>query len=330
MSDLFIMLSVFFDNITSPAILFFFLGIVSGFVRSDLEIPEQISKFLSLYLMMAIGFKGGAAIYKAGAITSQMLFLMIAGVTVGFLQPFIAYFLLNKTTDLDKYTISAISAHYGSVSMVTFLTTINFLEEHGVSYAGYIIAIVALMETPAIVSGLLLAKKNKKSGLFSIFRDKNIHILTNGVIFLLIGALFVGFLSGKDGMQKMQGFVISPFQGFLSFFLLDMGLVVSRHITHLKEFNFRIFIFGIYMPLIGATIGLVISKLISLDIGTATLFTVLCASASYIAATVAMKNSLPEAKSGIYLPLSLAVTFPFNVGIGIPLYHTLVKLLLTH
>lgn len=321
------MLNIFLENISSPIILFFILGILSGLLKSDLKMPEQLSKFLSLYLMMAIGFKGGVAINQAGNLNLKMFNLLSFGVLCGIIQPFIAYFLLNKTTKLDKATKAAISAHYGSVSMVTFLTTMNFLDEHSISYAGYIIAIVAAMETPAIISALFLANREKTS-LLGLLKSKEVNIFTNGVLFLLIGSFLIGVLSGSNGMEKMKGFLVTPFQGLLALFLLDMGLVVSRQLTHLKEFSIKLFAFGIYMPFIGASIGLLISKLIHLDIGTATLFTTLCASSSYIAATVAMRNSLPEAKIGIYLPLSLAVTFPFNISIGIPLYFYLVKLVL--
>ncbi len=321
------MLNIFIENVCSPVILFFILGILSGFLKSDLKIPDQLSKFLSLYLMMAIGFKGGVAISQAKEFDIKMINLISFSVIVGFFQPFIAYFLLKKTTKLDKLTMAAISAHYGSVSMVTFLTTINFLDEHSIAYAGYVIAIVAIMETPAIISALLIVN-HEKGSLSEVLKSKEVNIFKNGVLFLLIGSLVIGIISGTNGMEKMKGFLVNPFQGILALFLLDMGLSVSRHASHLKEFNIRVIAFGIYMPFIGAGIGLLISKIIHLDLGTATLFTTLCASSSYIAATIAMKNSLPEAKAGIYLPLSLAITFPFNISIGIPLYFFLTKLVL--
>ncbi len=320
-------LSLFIDNILSPPILFFALGIFAGLVKSDLIIPDQISKFLSIYLITAIGFKGGVALANTEEISSEMIYTLIAGVIIGFLQPFFGYMMLRLSTKIDSVTAAALAAHYGSISMVTFVTATSFLEAHDIIYAGYIIAVLALMEAPAIFSGLWLAGRNQDN----TSKDQS-HLLrevfTNGTIMLLLGAFLIGWASGEKGMASMQGFIVDPFKGILALFLLDMGLKVSRQLEHLKEFSVNLVLFGIYMPILGAALGLGVSIFVGLDVGTGMLFTTLLASASYIAVSAAMQLTLPEAKEGIYIPMSLAVTFPFNIILGIPAYHALAEMLL--
>jgi len=316
-------LEIFIQNITSPPILFFILGIIAGFLKSDLDIPEQISRYLSIYLMMAIGFKGGVAIAATPEIDMQIILVILAGIVTGFTQPFIGFILLKLTTKLDSPTASAVAAHYGSISMVTFVTAVSFLEINAILYAGYIVAVLALMEAPAILTGLFIAHKTQPKTIESTSKATPRlakEIFTNGAILLLTGSFIIGTISGESGMEKMHGFLIEPFQGILAFFLLDMGLLVTRQMHHLKEFNLRLVLFGIYMPLIGFAVGLGLSWIIGLDLGTGFLFTVLIASASYIAVTAAMRLALPEAKAAIYIPMSLAITFQFNIAIGIPFY----------
>jgi len=320
------------QNLLSPAILFFALGIAAGFVKSDLEVPDSISRYLALYLMMAIGFKGGVAIANTHDINGEVIAAIGAGLVIGFLQPFIAYGLLRVTSKLDSPTAAAVAAHYGSISMVTFATAAAFLKTNDVVYAGYIVAILALMEAPAILSGLFIAHRvAPQTRHVSEERKLSREIFTNGAILLLSGAFLIGWITGQPGMDKVAGFLDSPFQGILCLFLLDMGLLVARNLHHLKSFTWPLALFGIYMPLIGASIGLLTARLIGLDVGTGTLFTVLCASASYIAVPAAMRLALPEARAAIYLPMSLAISFPFNVTLGIPFYFDLAgKLLGNH
>ena len=310
------------QNFLSPAILFFVLGILAGCFKSDLEIPTSISRYLSIYLMMSIGFKGGVAIANTSDLNPQVLETIFAGLCVGLLQPFLGFGLLRLTTRLDNPTAAAVAAHYGSISIVTFATATSFLKANNIVYAGYIVAILALMEAPAIFSGLFIAHKTAPQTIHAAEEKKLAReIFTNGAILLLFGSFVIGWLTGQAGMDKMEGFLGTPFQGILALFLLDMGLLVARNLHHLKSFTWPLGFFGIYMPLIGSTVGLGISKIIGLDIGTGTLFIVLCASASYIAVPAAMRLALPEAKAAIYIPISLAITFPFNVVLGIPLYH---------
>lgn len=316
------------QNLLSPHLLFFVLGIVAGLLKSDLVIPEQLGKFFAIYLMLAIGFQGGVTIAEAGQFDRKMIATLVSGLLVGLLQPFLGYFLLQKTTQLDKPTAAAVAAHYGSISMVTFVSAINFLRIKSIPYAGYIVAVIALMEAPAVLSGLFIAHSaapkltaRRPQAAAQLLR----HIATNGSVLLLIGAFFIGWITGPKGMQKMEGGLSAPFQGILLFFLLDMGLTVAKHAADVKGFRINLLLFGIYMPLINAVVGIGLSMLIGLDKGTGFLFTVLVASASYIVVTAAMRTALPQAKVAIYLPMSLAVTFPFNITVGIPLYFMLAE-----
>lgn len=322
-------LTCFNHNLLSPAILFFVVGIIAGVIKSDLDIPDSIGSYLSIYLMMAIGFKGGVAISTASSLSYEFLAVIVSGIVLGLIQPFLGYFFLKVTTKIDKVTAAAVAAHYGSISVVTFVTATSFLQSEGVFYAGYIIGVLALMEAPAIVSGLFIAHRVEPSANHST-ESLGQKIWTNGAIVLLISSFLIGFVTGQRGFNMLEGFLITPFQGMLALFLLDMGLVVSKQLHHLKTFTWKLALFGIYMPLIGACIGLFLSWWIGLNVGTGLLFTVLAASASYIAVPAAMRLALPEAKAAIYLPMSLAITFPFNIIFGIPFYYTLVKIILQH
>lgn len=215
--------------------------------------------------------------------------------------------------------------------MVTFATAAAFLNTNEIVYAGYIVAILALMEAPAILSGLFIAHRATPKTQTHVSEQKKLarEIFTNGAILLLFGSFLIGWITGQHGMDKVEGFLSTPFQGILCLFLLDMGLLVAKSLHQIRALTLPLILFGLYMPLIGATIGLSTSHIIGLDIGTGTLFTVLCASASYIAVPAAMRLALPEAKAAIYLPMSLAITFPFNISLGIPLYYTLTKILLS-
>lgn len=319
------------NNLVSAPILFFALGIIAGLVKSDLSVPDSISRYLALYLMMAIGFKGGVAISETSNFDAQVLITIAAGILTGFLQPFIGYSILKIISKLDNATAAAVAAHYGSISMVTFVTAATFLDTNGVIYAGYIIAVLALMEAPAIMTGLFLAHKTSKrvpTHLQTSYKKLFSEILTNGAILLLSGSFLIGWISGTDGMDQLSGFLEEPFQGILALFLLDMGLLVSKRVEDLKQFTLPLFFFGIIMPLIGAATGLSLAFFIGLDIGTGFLFTILVASSSYIAVPAAMRLALPQANASVYIPMSLAVTFPFNILFGIPLYYALAEIVL--
>ena len=318
-------LDLFTHNLLSAPILFFSLGVAAGFLKSDLEVPEQISRYLAIYLMMAIGFKGGVAIANTETLSAIVVYTVLAAIAMSFCLPFIAYAFLKASTRIDRVTAAALAAHYGSISMVTFVTTTTFLASRNESYAGYMVAVLALMEAPAIISGLFIANRVAPETAATTDRATprlSREIFTNGAILLLSGAFLIGWVTGQDGMEQMHGFLKEPFHGILALFLLDMGLVVARELHHMRDFSIRLILFGFYFPLISASIALCIAHFIGLEVGSATLFMVLAASASYIAVPAAMRLALPHAKASIYIPMSLAVTFPFNIAIGIPLYYS--------
>ncbi len=286
--------------------------------RSDLSIPEAAAKALSIYLLFAIGFKGGVSVASHG-VDSTLALSLLAGIVLSFGIPILAFALLNILTSLDRTNAAAVAAHYGSISIVTFVAATSVLETAGLGYDGYMVAVAAAMEAPAILSALWLisrggAKRDVDSGLWR-------EILLNGSIVLLIGSFFIGWATGEDGMAEIDSFIVAPFQGVLCLFLLDMGLVAGRGLRNGGAvMRPGILIFGILMPMIGSLLGMCAGLLLGLDTGSVLLFMVLSASASYIAVPAAMRVALPEADPSIYLTLSLGVTFPFNLTIGIPLY----------
>jgi hypothetical protein len=318
------------QNLFSAPILFLILGIVAGVLKSDLELPDSISRYLAIYLMISIGFKGGVAIANTNEFTYVILQTIVAGIAMSFTQPFLGYILLRITTKLDKTTAAAVSAHYGSVSIVTFATAVAFLKVHEISYVGYIVAILSLMEAPAILSGLFIAHRVAPKTNTHKREEKRLsrEIFTNGAILLLFGSFVIGCITGQKGMDSIAGFLVVPFQGFLCLFLLDMGLLVAKNFHQIGSFSCALLLFGLYMPLIGALLGAIISYAVGLDVGTGTLFITLCASSSYIAVPAAMRLVLPEAQHGVYVPMSVGVTFPFNVSLGIPIYFSLAQALL--
>ncbi len=311
------------DNLASPPILFFVLGLAAGGLRSGLRIPDPISHALALYLMLAIGFKGGAAIADNG-LDGSLAAALVLGAGLSFAMPFAGFALLRATTPLDRATAAATAAHYGSVSVVTFIAAAGFLDLHGIAYEAYLIAVVAAMETPAIVSGLLLARGGTGAGRGpgagptggQVVRE----VLLNGSVVLLLGAFAIGWATGPDGLAMVAPFVVDPFYGLLCLFLLDMGLVAAAQLRGDDRPGPAALAFAVYMPLIGAGLGLAASFAAGLSPGGTVLLTVLAASASYIAVPAAVRVALPEARAGTAVTLSLAVTFPFNILLGIPLY----------
>ncbi|MCU0838789.1 MAG: sodium-dependent bicarbonate transport family permease [Rhodospirillales bacterium] len=316
------------NNLLAPMTLFFALGFAAGLARSDLTIPEQIGKALSLYLMLAIGFKGGASM-GAGGETAVLVGSLVAGLILSAAIPVIGFFLLRRTSRLDGMTAAAVAAHYGSVSVVTFVTAVGFLDIVGIAYQQFMVAVVAVMETPAIVVGLALAHRFADSApRDSGARTANLgrghllrEIFLNGSVVVLVGAFVIGWITGKPGLARIEPFIGAPFAGVLCLFLLDMGLIASRQFAATRgQLTLPVIGFALYMPLIGAALGLAAALVVGLDLGSATMLAVLAASASYIAVPAAMRIALPRANAAVYLTLSLAITFPFNILVGIPLY----------
>jgi hypothetical protein len=311
------------QNLLSPVILFFFLGIAAGLSRSSLSIPPGLSKSVSLYLMMAIGFRGGVEIAHTG-LTPAIAWSVLGAVTLGALLPFVAYALLRGTTGLDRVNAASVSAHYGSVSVVTFAAAIAALTALDVPFEPYIITLLAVMEAPAILTGLLLAGGGSKAdgGGAARFDAALVrHILLHGSVVLLLGSFMVGWISGPAGLADLSPVFVAPFKGVLCVFMLDMGLLVAQRFADLRALNVRLAAFGLYMPLVGAAAALGLAWLLGLSPGGATALAVLGASASYIVVPAVMRGALPGASPALALALSLGITFPFNLVVGIPLYH---------
>lgn len=311
-------------NLMVPTILFFVLGLLAAFVRSDLSIPEGAAKFMSLYLLLAIGFKGGHSLAEHG-VSSELLLAIAAGMALSFLIPLLAFMLLRVMTRLDATNAAAVAGHYGSISIVTFVAATSLLELSGVAFDGYMVAVAASMEFPAILSALWIAARH--SGARDAAPVPARELFANGSVLLLTGAFVIGAVTQDKGMEMIAPFVVTPFLGILCLFLLDMGITAGRSLTTNRHMlNAGLFSFGLVMPLSGAMLGWALGAMIGLQTGSQFLLMVLAASASYIAVPAAMRIALPKAEAGIYLTLSLGVTFPFNITVGLPLFLWLANL----
>ncbi len=305
-------------NLLSPIILSFALGVAAAIARSDLNIPEAVAKGMSIYLLFAIGFKGGVSVADHG-IDLTLGLSLLAGIFLSAALPMIAFALLQVMGNLSRLDAAAVAAHYGSISIVTFVAATSVLQSSGIMAEGYMVAVAAAMEAPAILSALWLVSRGSGEGRMDsgLLRE----IMLNGSIVLLVGSFLIGGITGTDGLAKIEAFIVSPFQGVLCLFLLDMGLVAGRGLRGSSGvLTPGVLAFGVVMPLVGACLGLAFGLLLGLSTGGVALFMVLSASASYIAVPAAMRVALPEANPSIYLTLSLGVTFPFNLTLGIPVY----------
>ena len=311
------------ETLTSPIILFFALGLLAGFVRSDLAVPEALAKGMALYLMAAIGLKGGVSVAESG-FTATLGVAAATGMVLSFLLPLPAFALLRSVGGLSRVDAAAVAAHYGSVSLVTFVTAEQMLAGIGLPAAGFMVAVLALMETPAIISGLFLARRGQsdKAG-GSLWHE----VLFNASVVLLIGSFLIGLIAGKDGFAPIKPVFDGGYRGILCLFLLDMGLIASRRIMQTRALTVRLVALAVAIPLFNGVIGTVAGTLIGVDVGTAAILGILAASASYIAVPAAMRLALPEADPGIYLSMSLGITFPFNIVFGISLCVWLAQML---
>ena len=313
-------LSLAGQNLLSPIILSFVLGLLAALARSDLNIPEAVAKGMSIYLLFAIGFKGGASVASFG-LDARLGFSLLAGIILSALLPIIAFGLLKVMTGMSRLDAAAVAAHYGSISIVTFVAATSVLEGRGIPSEGYMVAVAAAMEAPAILSALWLVSRG--GGAESKGMDSALlrEIMLNGSIVLLVGAFAIGWVTGEQGLKEIESFIVNPFKGVLCLFLLDMGLVAGRGLRGGGGVLTRgVLAFGVLMPLVGSMFGLGAGLLLGLSAGGVALMMVLSASASYIAVPAAIRVALPEANPSLYLTLSLGVTFPFNLTIGIPLY----------
>ena len=317
-----------FQNLLSPMVLFFVVGLVAAFARSNLSVPEAVAKFLSLYLLMSIGFRGGAEAAHHG-LTPQLVASIGAGVALSFSIPVLAYAILRRTTRLNAIDAAAVAGHYGSISAVTFAAVTGALTQLGLPFEGYMVGVAAAMETPAIMSALNIARPHRDKAATSpnepVWRD----VLFEGSVVTLLGAFIVGMATGQQGLTIVKPFLVDLFPGFLCLFLLDMGLVAGRGLQQgRKNLTPALIGFALVMPLIGAALAAVLAKAIGLSPGGAAVFMTLGASASYIAVPAALRLALPEANPAIPLVMSLGVTFPFNLLVGIPLYLSVATMLM--
>ncbi len=307
-------------NILSPVVLFFLLGAIAALAKSDLAIPDAVAKALALYLMMSIGLKGGIEVARQG-VTPTLVWAILAGAALSFLLPVLAFWLLRVATRLDGLNAAAVAAHYGSISAVTLAAALDVLARVNLAPEGYMVAVAAVMETPAIICALLLARraspKVETVSTGELLREASL----NGSVVTLVGSFFIGWIVGPAGLKPVAPLFIDMFRGLLCIFLLDMGLVAGRGLARARKYlDFRLIAFAIAMPLISGAIAAGLGYGLGLSTGGVMLFITLAASASYIAAPAAMRIALPQAEPAIYLTLSLGVTFPFNLTIGLPLY----------
>jgi hypothetical protein len=304
------------DNVLSPPVLGFALGLVAVLVGGDLRLPDAVYQGLSMYLLLAIGIKGGVAL-RASSL-GDVLLPTLATIGLGVLIPVLAYLILRRATPLSGLDRGAIAAHYGSTSLVTFTAALVFLEASSIAVEGFVTTLLAVMEIPGIVVGLLLAGRAANR---SLSWGASLHeILVGKSILLLVGGLVLGVLTGASGYERVEPFFGALFVGILTLFLVELGTLAGRRLPDLKTAGIGLPIFAILFPILAGTIGVTVGSLAGLSVGGATILGVLSASASYIAAPAAVRLALPEANPGFYLTASLGITFPFNLVIGIPLY----------
>jgi hypothetical protein len=318
-------LDLLFENLTNPALLFFILGIVAVKLKSDLEIPPNSSKFISLYLLFSIGFKGGQELAHSD-FTLEIVWSVLFGILIALIIPIYSFFILRRK--FNVFDAGAIAAAYGSVSAVTFVTAASFLEIQHMTFSGHMVAVMALMEAPAIIVGVILIrmfdkKKETNTSLISLIK----HSFTNGSVLLILGSLVIGLLASEEQAMGIKPFTNDLFKGFLAIFLLDMGIVSGKKLGDFVKSGWFAVFFALVIPLINGSVVALCSQIVTDDIGNRFMLAVLAASASYIAVPAAMKIAVPKANPGLFLPMTLAVTFPLNITIGMPIYLTLIKCL---
>lgn len=310
-------------NLTNPTLLYFVLGIIATMVKSDLEIPTSTSKFISLYLLFSIGFKGGQELAHS-PFTTEIFLSLLFGLAIASLIPLYTFFILKRKLSVSD--AGAVAAAYGSVSAVTFVAAASFLEGQQVLFGGHMVAVLALMEAPAIIMGVVLIRKfepsiGERGKMGNIFR----HSLTNGSVLMIVGSLLIGLIAESKQAEGIKPFTTDIFKGFLAIFLLEMGMVTARRIKAFKQYGWFAFLFAIVIPCLNGCLVAWSSGWISNDIGNRFIFAILAASASYIAVPAAMRLVAPKADPGLYIPMALGVTFPFNITIGMPLYYLIVQ-----
>jgi hypothetical protein len=309
------------DNLTSAPVLAFLLAVGATLIGSDLRFPDAVSTLLSVYLLLAIGLRGGAELHAAGLGAIWQAALATAVLAV--LSPLLAFVCFTRLAALDRVNGGALAAHYGSVSAVTFTAALTFVANAGVPAPGYLAALVAFLEVPGILIGVLLARGLGRGGdgLQALFRE----VLTSKSIVLLAGGVLIGLVTGEKGLEKVAPLFVAPFQGVLVLFLIEMGALAASRMSGLRQAGWRVVLFAIVVPVLNGTIAVLVASRTDLDVGGVTVLATMVASASYIAAPAAVRIALPAADPGIYITTSLGITFPFNLVLGIPLYYALAK-----
>ena len=316
---------ILISNITNPVLLFFGLGTLAALVKSDLQIPDSISKFISLYLLFSIGFKGGQELAHSG-FNNEIIYSLIFGVAMSAIVPIYTFFILKRKLSVSDS--GAVAASYGSVSAVTFVAAVSFLEMQNLSSGGHMVAVMALMESPAIIVGVLLMMqfdKDKPEGEKGKLKSVIHHSFTNGSVILIMGSLIIGLIADSKQAEGIKPFTTDIFKGFLAIFLLEKGMVTARRFSTFLKYGWFATIVAIAIPLFNGCVVAYISQFITPDIGNRFMFAILAASASYIAVPAAMQLSAPKADPGLYVPMALGITFPFNITVGMPLYFIIVN-----
>lgn len=313
---------IIISNLTNPTLLFFVLGILATTVKSDLEIPASSSKFITLYLLFSIGFKGGQELYHSG-FTNEIIYSLLFGMTIASLIPLYTFFILKRKLSISD--AAAVAAAYGSVSAVTFVAAASFLEAQKINFGGHMVAVMALMESPAIIVGVILMmkfdkEKNTQLNLKSIIQ----HSFTNGSVLMILGSLVIGLIADSKQAEGIKPFTTDIFKGFLAIFLLEMGMVTAKRFAAFKKYGWYVTLVAIIIPAINGCVVAYVSQWITPEIGNRFIFSILAASASYIAVPAAMRLAAPKADPGLYIPMALGVTFPFNITVGMPLYFMII------
>jgi hypothetical protein len=313
---------ILINNLTNPSLLFFILGVLAVKLKSDLEIPPTSAKFIALYLMISIGFKGGQELSHS-EFTAGIFWALAFGVLLSASIPFFTFFILKRKLGVPN--AAAIAAAYGSISAVTFVAAAAFLEAQGIGFGGHMVAVMALMEAPAIISGVILLRKYTPSKSEGGLKQIIVHAFTNSSVLLILGSLVIGLIADEKQAEGIKPFITDIFKGFLAVFLLDMGITSGRKLKAFFKTGYFSSLFATLIPLINGVVVAYISQWVSPEVGDRLIFAILAASASYIAVPAAMKLSNPEADEGLYVPMALAVTFPFNLTLGMPIYWMIIQ-----
>lgn len=316
--------NILVSNLTNPTLLFFLLGIIASLVKSDLEIPASSTKFISIYLLFSIGFKGGQELAHS-EFNSEIIYSLLFGLLAASLIPLYTFFILKRKLSISD--AGAIAAAYGSVSAVTFVAAVSFLEAQQIPFGGHMVAVMALMEAPAIILGVVLIMRYDKERENSVSLKSIIHhSFTNGSVLIILGSLVIGLIADSKQAEGIKPFTTDIFKGFLAIFLLEMGMVTAKRFSAFTKYGLFVSLFAIVIPTINGCLVAFISQFITHEVGNRFIFAILAASASYIAVPAAMRLAAPKSDPGLYIPMALGVTFPFNITIGMPLYFMIIHL----